>query len=116
MEMAQTYDLALLSTFFKKKEKYLSTFKSRRNRSVTKLYEFPIEIMKGLWQTYVALMTTALMDVLTHRIQSEWRKSKITPFYKQKGDTLNYCKYKCIKLLNHYLKLLERVIDARLET
>ena len=34
MEMAQTYDLALLYTFFEKKEEHLIRFKSRGNRSV----------------------------------------------------------------------------------
>ena len=32
LEMAQTYDLALLNTFFEKKEEHLITFKSGRNR------------------------------------------------------------------------------------
>ena len=34
LEMAQTYDLALLNTFFEKKEEHLITFKSGGNRSV----------------------------------------------------------------------------------
>jgi len=40
----------------------------------------------------------------------KWKKSKITPLYKQKGDS----NYRGIKLLSHYLELWERVIVARL--
>ena len=34
LQMAQTYDLAILNTFFEKKEEHLITFKSGGNRSV----------------------------------------------------------------------------------
>ena len=47
-------------------------------------------------------------------IPPEWRKSKIKPLYKQKGDPLNCSNYRGIKLLSHCLKLWERVIEARL--
>ena len=47
-------------------------------------------------------------------MEVEWRKSKITPLYKQKGNPLDCSNYRGIKLLSHCLKLWERVIEARL--
>ena len=54
------------------------------------------------------------MEYHLNGIPLEWRKSKITPLYKQKGDPLNSSNYRGIKLLSHCLKLWERVIEARL--
>ena len=36
LEMAWTYDLALITTFFQKKEEHLITFKSEGNRSISR--------------------------------------------------------------------------------
>ena len=47
-------------------------------------------------------------------ISQEWKRSVITPILKQKGDPLMCGNYRGIKLLSHCLKLLERMIEARL--
>ena len=47
-------------------------------------------------------------------IPQDWRKSKITPIYKQMGGPLDCRNYWGIELLNHSLKLWKRVIEARL--
>jgi hypothetical protein len=47
-------------------------------------------------------------------IPNEWRKSKIVPLYKQKGDPLSCGNYRGIKLLSNSLKLYERVIESTL--
>ena len=85
-----------------------------KNRKATGPDEFPIEVVKSLGQTGLAWMTAVLQDVQENGIPPEWRKSKITPLYKQKGDPLNCSNYRGIKLLSHCLKLYERVIEARL--
>ena len=45
---------------------------------------------------------------------NEWRKSTLVPLYKNKGDIQDYSNYKRIKLINHTMKLWERVIERRL--
>ena len=47
-------------------------------------------------------------------IPEEWTKSRIMPIYKQKGDPMECGNYRGIKLLEHILKLYERIIDGRL--
>ena len=59
-------------------------------------------------------MTDVLHDIQVNGIPPEWRKSKITPLFKQKGDPYNCSNYRGIKLLSHCLKLWERAIEARL--
>ncbi len=44
----------------------------------------------------------------------EWRSSVIVPVYKKKGDPLDCGSYRAVKLLEHAMKVMERVIERRL--
>ena len=48
------------------------------------------------------------------RIPKEWRMGLIVPIWKRTGDVHNPGKYRGITLLSQVLKLLERVLDARI--
>ena len=48
------------------------------------------------------------------RISTEWRMCLIVPTWKRKGGVNDPGKYSGITLLNQALKLLERVLDARI--
>ena len=48
------------------------------------------------------------------RIPKEWMMGLIVPIWKMKGDVHDPGKYRGIRLLRQVLKLLERVIDARI--
>ena len=45
----------------------------------------------------------------SERIPDEWTRSVIVPIFKNKGDILDCKQYRGIKLLEHGLKVLERV-------
>ena len=47
-------------------------------------------------------------------IPKEWRMGLIVPIWKRKGDVHDPGKYRGITLLSQILKLLERVLDARI--
>ena len=47
------------------------------------------------------------------KIPNEWRKSWMVRKYKGKGDALECGSYRGIKLLDHVMKVLERVIEKR---
>ena len=49
------------------------------------------------------------------RIPKEWRMGLIVPIWKRKGDVHDTGKYRGITLLSQVLKLLERVLDARIK-
>jgi len=59
---------------------------------------------------------TELLNVIfrTAKMPEEWRSSIVIPLYKNKGDILNCNNFRGIKLLNHTMKLWERVIERRL--
>ena len=44
----------------------------------------------------------------------DWKQSEIVPIYKQKGDPLECGNYRGIKLLEHGMKILEKIIEGRL--
>ena len=50
------------------------------------------------------------------KIPSDWRKSWIVKVYKGKGDALECGSYRGIKLLDHVMKVLERVIEKRVRS
>ena len=44
----------------------------------------------------------------------DWKQSEIVRIYKQKGDPLGCGNYRGIKLLEHGMKILEKIIEGRL--
>ena len=44
----------------------------------------------------------------------DWKQSEIVPIYKQKGDPLECGNYRGIKLLEHWMEILEKIIEGRL--
>ncbi len=47
------------------------------------------------------------------KIPEDWSKSWMVSIYKGKGDALECNSYRGIKLLEHAMKVFERVIEAR---
>src|SRR5664279_3808065 len=47
------------------------------------------------------------------KITSDWSKSWMVKVYKGKGDALECDSYRGIKLLDHVLKIFERVVEKR---
>ena len=48
------------------------------------------------------------------RIPVDWELSTLVPLYKGKGDPLDCGSYRAIKLLEHGMKVLERVLEKRI--
>ena len=67
--------------------------------------EFPIDTVERLGDTGVSWMISVLRDIQNTGLSAAWRKSRITPLYKQKGDPMNCANFGGIKLLGHCLKL-----------
>ena len=60
------------------------------------------------------LLTYILQRIMTNGIPDSWKKSKLIPIFKNKGDILECNNYRGIKLMRHFMKLWERIIEARL--
>ncbi len=47
-------------------------------------------------------------------IPEDWKNSITVPIYKEKGDALECGKYRGVRLLEHGMKLFEKVLEERL--
>ena len=66
------------------------------------------------WRSGRQVDTVRLLNVCMQegRIPKKWRVGLILPIWKRKGGVHDPGKCRGITLLNHVLKLLERVLDA----
>lgn len=77
--------------------------------------EVSIDLLKALGEEGEAWLLELLQKVLTEgRMPDDWQKSSIFTLYKNKGDILDCGNYRGIKLTEHVLKVLERILDNRL--
>ena len=45
----------------------------------------------------------------------EWQTSMLVPIFKEKGDVKNCHSYRGVKLLEHAMKIIEGVLDTRIQ-
>ena len=60
------------------------------------------EILKKVWEE--------------EQMPEEWKKCEFVPIYKQKGDPLECGNFRGIKLLEHGMKMFEKIPERRLKT
>jgi hypothetical protein len=78
--------------------------------------EVTTELLKAGEDIVVETLTKLFNQVWNeHKLPDDWRKSTIVPVYKRKGDTLNCANYRPIKLVEHSMKVLEKIIVSRLQ-
>ena len=89
--------------------------KKRKNNKAVGRSEVSIEMIKALedlGMDIVSILFDKIWDV--ERMPEDLEISEMIILYKQRGDSLECGNYRGIKLLEHVLKILERVVEARL--
>ena len=76
--------------------------------------DLPIEAIMMVEELKPELLTYILQRIMANGIPDSWKKSKLIPIFKNKGDILECNTYRGIKLMSHFMKLWERIIEARL--
>ena len=72
------------------------------------------EMLKPTGDVGVQWMTDLCNEIVKEgKIPTDWRKSWMVSVYKGKGDALECGSYRGIKLLDHVMKILERVVEKR---
>ena len=75
----------------------------------------PIDLIKHLGENGVDMMHVILKRVWEEeQMPEEWKKSEIVPIYKLKGDPLECGNFRGIKLLEHGMKIFEKIVERRL--
>jgi len=75
------------------------------------------EMLKSAGEDGIRWMTELFNQIiLEEKLPDDWKKSWVITVYKGKGDALDCGSYRGIKLLDHAMKVFERIIEKRLRT
>jgi len=75
------------------------------------------EMLKAAGEIGVQLLTDLFNAVVKEgKVPADWSKSWVVSVYKGKGDAMECGSYRGIKLLEHAMKVFERVIEARVRS
>jgi len=73
-----------------------------------------MEMLKAAGEVGVEWVTDLCNAIVSEgKIPSDWKKSWMVNVYKGKGDALECGSYRGIKLLDHVMKVLERIIEKK---
>ena len=87
---------------------------SRKKGKAAGCSGLPIDL-KHLGASGVDMMHEILKRVWEEeQMPEEWKKSEIVPIYKQKGDPLEWGNFRGVKLLEHGMKMFEKIVERRL--
>ena len=71
-----------------------------------------VEMLKAAGQTGITFLRELITSVMIHgKIPEDWEMSFILNLYKGKGDALNRGNYRGLKLTEHVMKVMERIVD-----
>ena len=77
--------------------------------------EVVIEMIRAADKQGVKWMTEICNEVIrSGKVPEDWKLSSLVPVYKGKGDPMQCGSYRAIKLLEHGMKIMERVPEKRL--
>ena len=75
------------------------------------------DILKSGGKVVLEQLTKVLQHIMdTEESPAEWKDSVTIPIFKGKGDPLQCGKYRGLRLLEHSLKVWEKILDRRLKT
>ena len=77
--------------------------------------EVSVEMIKASGAIGIEVMTKLCQGVLDGRgMPDEWALSVVVPIFKGKGDAMSCGAYRGVKLLEHAMKIVERVLEKRI--
>ncbi|XP_047487222.1 uncharacterized protein LOC125038030 [Penaeus chinensis] len=89
--------------------------KKMKSGKATGCSGIPVDLLKHLGKEGIRMVTSLLQKVWDEeKMQAEWELSELVPIYKRKGDPLDCGNFRGISLLEHVMKILEKVIGGRL--
>src|SRR4029077_17641644 len=75
------------------------------------------ELLKASGDNGITWITNLFNKLLADgKIPDDWKRSWMVPVYKGKGDALECSSYRGIKLLEHAMKVFERVVERKLRS
>ena len=77
--------------------------------------EVSVEMIAESGEIGIDVMVELCQSVLDGRgMPNDWALSVVVPIFKGKGDTINCGVYRGVKLLEHAMKIVEKVLERRM--
>ena len=78
--------------------------------------EVSVEMIAPSGEIGIGMMVELCQGVLDGRgMPDDWALSVVVPIFKGKGDAMTYGAYRGMKLLEHAMKIVEKVLERRLQ-
>ena len=95
----------------------MEAMQSMKLGKATGTSEISVEMIVASGDIGVKVMMKLCQRVLDGRgMSDEWKTSVIVPIFKGKGDVMSCISYKEVKLLEHAMKIVARVLERRIRT
>ena len=95
----------------------VEAIQSMKSGKATGPSEVSVEVIVASGEIWVKVMMEPCQRVLDDRgMSDEWKTSVIVPIFKGKGDVMSCTSYKGVKLLEHAMKIVERVPERQIRT
>ena len=93
----------------------VEAIQSMKSGKATGTSEVSVEMIVASGKIGVKVMMELCQRVLDGRgMPDEWKTSVIVPIFKGKGDVMSCGSYRGVKLLEHAMKIVERVLERRI--
>ena len=95
----------------------VEAMQSMKSRKATGTSEVSMEMILASGEIGVKVMMELCQRVLDGRgMPDEWKTRVFLPIFKGKGDVMSCGSYRGVKLLEHVMKIVERVLQRRIRT
>ena len=95
----------------------VEAIQSMKSGKATGTSEVGVKMIAAIGKIGVKVMMELCQRVLDGRgMPDEWKTSVIVPIFKGKGDGMSCGSYRGVKLLEHAMKIVERVLERRIQT
>ena len=76
-----------------------------------------VEMIVASGETVIKVVIKLCQRVLDGRVMpDEWKTNEIAPIFKEKGELMSCGSYRGVKLLEHAMRIVERVLERRIQT
>ena len=99
------------------RNKIVEAVQSMKSRKASGPSKVSVEMIVASGKIGIKVMMELCQHVLDGRgMPDEWKTSVIVPIFKGKGDVMSYGLYRGVKLLEHAMKVVERVLERQIRT
>ena len=94
-------------------QEVVKAIRERKAGNATGPSEVSVEIIAVSGEIVIGVMVELYQDLLERRgMTDEWELSVVLPILNRKGDAMSCMAYRVVKLLEHAIKIVEKVLDC----